>query len=81
MLIDSNKVAYGVLYRRHGIIQIAHASKEVIISAGTISSPMLLIKSGIGPKEILEKAEVPIATCTDSLHQFEIECNLDSSCK
>ncbi len=51
-------MAYGVLYRRHGMLQIAHASKEVIISAGTISSPMLLIKSGIGPSEILDNAGV-----------------------
>ncbi|KAG4075742.1 hypothetical protein HA402_003568 [Bradysia odoriphaga] len=60
VLINSDKVAYGVLYRRHGIVQIAHASKEVIVSAGTISSPMLLIKSGIGPKDILDKAEIPV---------------------
>lgn len=60
VLINSDKVAYGVLYRRHGIIQIAHASKEVIVSAGTISSPMLLIKSGIGPKDILDEAQIPV---------------------
>lgn len=51
-------MAYGVLYRRHGIIQIAHASKEVIVSAGTIGSPIMLMKSGIGDKEVLEKAKV-----------------------
>lgn len=45
----------------------SHASKEVIISAGTISSPMLLIKSGIGPKDILEKAEVEFLWILNSL--------------
>ncbi|ODM86531.1 Oxygen-dependent choline dehydrogenase, partial [Orchesella cincta] len=29
VLIDDNKNAYGVIYERHGIPQIAHASKEV----------------------------------------------------
>ena len=45
-------------YSRHGIPQIAYASKQVIISAGTFGSPMLLMKSGIGPAEVLEDAEV-----------------------
>lgn len=58
VLINSDKIAYGVLYRRHGIIQVAHASKEVIVCAGTISSPLLLMRSGIGSKEVLEKAKV-----------------------
>ncbi|KAJ6644321.1 Glucose dehydrogenase [FAD, quinone] [Pseudolycoriella hygida] len=62
VLINSQKIAYGVLYRRHGIIQIAHASKEVIVCAGTISSPMLLMKSGIGPKEVLDKAQIPVVS-------------------
>ncbi|XP_037034227.1 oxygen-dependent choline dehydrogenase-like [Bradysia coprophila] len=60
VLIDSNKVAYGVLYRRHGMVQIAHATKEVIISAGTIGSPMLLMKSGVGPKKVLVEAKIPV---------------------
>lgn len=58
VLINSAKVAYGVLYHRHGMIQIAHASKEVIVSAGTVSSPMLLMRSGIGARQVLEKAKV-----------------------
>ncbi|ODM95747.1 Oxygen-dependent choline dehydrogenase 1 [Orchesella cincta] len=60
ILIDDNKNAYGVLYERHGIPQIAHASKEVIISAGIFSSPLLLMKSGVGPRDQLEEAGVPV---------------------
>ncbi|CAL8130344.1 unnamed protein product [Orchesella dallaii] len=60
VLIDTNKKAYGVLYERHGIPQIAHASKEVIVSSGIFSSPLLLMKSGIGPRDQLEEAEIPV---------------------
>lgn len=60
ILIDSNNRAYGVTYLRHGIPQIAHAAKEVLICAGTFSSPLLLHRSGIGPKEVLTKAGIPI---------------------
>ncbi|XP_035713798.1 oxygen-dependent choline dehydrogenase-like [Folsomia candida] len=60
VLIDENKIAYGVTYLRHGIPQIAHASKEVIISAGAILSPIMLMKSGIGPSQTLHAAKIPI---------------------
>ncbi|CAL8130342.1 unnamed protein product [Orchesella dallaii] len=60
ILIDGNKKAYGVLYERHRIPQIAHASKEVIISSGIYSSPLLLMKSGVGPRDQLEEAGIPV---------------------
>lgn len=59
--MDSDKKAYGVAYSRHGFPQIAHAQKEVILSAGVFSSPMLLMKSGIGPENVLNAAEVRIS--------------------
>jgi choline dehydrogenase len=34
--------------------------REVILSAGSINSPQLLQLSGVGPKNILEQASVPI---------------------
>ena len=34
------------------------ANKEVIVSAGAINSPHLLLLSGVGPKEELEKHQV-----------------------
>lgn len=36
------------------------AKKEIIISAGAFQSPQLLMVSGVGPKETLEKFDIPI---------------------
>jgi len=59
-ILIKDKVAYGVVYSRHGIPQVAHASKEVIISSGTFSSPLLLMRSGVGPEDVLKEAGVII---------------------
>jgi choline dehydrogenase len=48
----------GVEYRRHGKEFRAFAKKEVIVSGGVYGSPLLLIKSGIGPKKTLAKGNV-----------------------
>jgi len=52
--------AKGVEYRAAtGEIRIAIAAKEVILSAGAVGSPHLLLLSGIGPRRELETAGVP----------------------
>ena len=40
-------------YVRHGITKFVRANKEIIVSAGAINSPQLLLLSGIGPKRHL----------------------------
>lgn len=47
--------AYGVEYERHGVRKIAYAKKEVIVSAGTLMSPHVLMHSGIGERKQLEE--------------------------
>ncbi|CAL8070792.1 unnamed protein product [Orchesella dallaii] len=50
--------AVGVTYERHGEIRTALAQKEVIISGGVVESPKILMLSGIGPKEDLDKLNI-----------------------
>ncbi|XP_023210655.1 uncharacterized protein LOC111613537 [Centruroides sculpturatus] len=59
VLIDDNNRAYGVLFDHEGKQIKALARKEVIVSAGTFNSPKLLMLSGIGPKEVLNKLNIP----------------------
>ena len=52
--------AKGVEYRKAtGEVNIAMAGKEVIVSAGAVGSPHLLLLSGIGPRRELEAIGVP----------------------
>ena len=46
--------AVGVEYSHKGSPKVAHATKEIIISAGALGSPQLLQISGIGPAEKLK---------------------------
>lgn len=52
--------ATGVEYLHFGAVQQAHAANEVIVSAGALRSPQLLMLSGIGPKAELERVGVHV---------------------
>ncbi|KAG8035395.1 hypothetical protein G9C98_006841 [Cotesia typhae] len=60
LLFNKDKRATGVEFLRDGRKQFAHVRREVILSAGAIGSPQLLMLSGIGPKEHLDDLGVPI---------------------
>lgn len=51
-------MAYGVEYERFGRTELAIARREVIISAGGVGSPKLLMLSGVGPRTHLEQMGV-----------------------
>jgi choline dehydrogenase len=52
--------ATGVTMRRHGRRQDLTASAEVVLAAGTVNSPQLLMLSGIGPGEMLHRHGVRV---------------------
>ncbi|XP_032522078.2 glucose dehydrogenase [FAD, quinone]-like [Danaus plexippus] len=61
LIIDpQTKMVLGVTYIKNGVTYNVFAKKEVIVSAGTINSPKLLMLSGIGPKEHLQSLNIPI---------------------
>lgn len=54
--------ATGIEYRSHaGKTETITASREVILCAGAVGSPHILMLSGIGPRRELEAANVPCA--------------------
>ncbi|GAB6027859.1 hypothetical protein CHUAL_002077 [Chamberlinius hualienensis] len=60
ILFNHYRRAYGVSFDHFGKRKFAYATKEIIVSAGTINSPQLLMLSGIGPKNHLEKHGIPV---------------------
>lgn len=52
--------ATGVVYEQDGQEQEARATKEVLLSAGTIGSAKLLLLSGVGPAAELEELGIPV---------------------
>ncbi len=52
--------ATGVEYERNGAIQNALATREVILAAGSIGSPQLLMLSGVGPGRHLQEHGIPV---------------------
>ena len=52
--------ATGVQFERNGIIYNVKATNEVIVSAGAINSPQLLMLSGVGPADHLNSLGIPV---------------------
>ncbi|XP_045465787.1 glucose dehydrogenase [FAD, quinone]-like [Harmonia axyridis] len=61
VLISSHtKEAYGVLYLQEGDLHVAKATKDIILSAGALHTPQILLLSGIGPSEDLNKLGIEV---------------------
>lgn len=61
VLIDpTTKVAFGVEFMREGKLHRVRATKEVILSGGSVNSPQILMLSGVGPKKELDKHKIPV---------------------
>jgi choline dehydrogenase len=52
--------ATGVEFVQEGQTHRAQASREVILSGGTINTPHLLMLSGVGPEERLRELGIPV---------------------
>lgn len=61
VIIDpETKRAQGVEFIRNGKTQSVYAKREVILSAGAINSPHIMMLSGLGPRKMLEKVGIPV---------------------
>uniref|UniRef100_A0AAR5Q9C9 Glucose-methanol-choline oxidoreductase N-terminal domain-containing protein n=1 Tax=Dendroctonus ponderosae TaxID=77166 RepID=A0AAR5Q9C9_DENPD len=58
VLLNDNNQAYGVKFTKFGLEKTVYNDREVILSAGALASPHLLMLSGIGPKEHLEEVGI-----------------------
>lgn len=59
VLLDGNR-AVGVRFVKNGLWFKVKAWREVVVSAGAVGSPQLLMHSGIGPRADLESLEIPV---------------------
>lgn len=58
MLFINSYEANGVIYHKFDRSFRVYASKSVVISAGTLNTPKILMSSGIGPAHQLEPLKV-----------------------
>jgi choline dehydrogenase-like flavoprotein len=59
-IIVENGRAVGVEFKQNGVKRTIYARREVIVSAGAFQSPQLLMVSGIGDRQELEKQGIPV---------------------
>jgi hypothetical protein len=90
ILFDGNNRAIGVQFNFKDQRKYAFASKEVVLSAGAIGSPHLLMLSGIGPKDHLRAHKVEFMKylslvaslfCRSRSRLPQICAGLDQTCK
>lgn len=65
--------ATGVVVRTHRGIQHVRARREVIVSAGTVESPLLLERSGIGRPAVLRAAGIDVAVDSPNVGEKVVE--------
>ncbi|MDV2703911.1 GMC family oxidoreductase [Pseudomonas aeruginosa] len=59
LLLEGTR-AVGVEFIQHGVTRQLRANTEVILSSGAFNSPQLLLLSGIGPKDELQKLGIEV---------------------
>lgn len=68
VIIDPlTKRALGVEYIRDGVKSVVHTKREIILSAGAIGSPHILMNSGIGPRQNLENVGVEVVHASEGV--------------
>lgn len=83
VIIEKSK-AVGVAYEVQGQMQTVRARKEVILCAGVVGSPHLLMLSGVGPQAELEQHDIPVLKALPGVGgnlQDHVDCVMAYECK
>jgi choline dehydrogenase len=67
ILFDDQQRATGVEVVINGKTQIVSARREVVLCAGALETPKLLMLSGVGPKEHLQSLNIPVVKDVQSI--------------
>ncbi|HHZ09018.1 MAG TPA: GMC family oxidoreductase [Rhizobiales bacterium] len=59
-IVFEGRRAAGVTWRRHGQVRSARAARAVLLCAGTLGSPKILMQSGVGPAAHLRESGVEV---------------------
>lgn len=59
-VLFEGKRAVGIQYEQNGQIGFAYAAGEIILSAGALETPKLLMLSGVGPRGQLQRHGIPL---------------------
>lgn len=60
VILSSEYRATAICLSHYGCQKTIHAQKGIILAAGTVGTPKLLMLSGIGPREHLEYHGIPV---------------------
>ncbi len=68
-VVLENGAAVGVQYRQAGEMRTARAAREVIVAAGAVQSPQLLMLSGIGDPTVLRSLDIVVEAAAPGIGQ------------
>lgn len=60
ILFNDRRRAIGVQFDRFSLSHVVRVREEVVVSAGSVNSPQLLMLSGIGPRAHLQSLDIPV---------------------
>lgn len=83
-ILFDGKRAVGVAYFKGESEQTAKARREVLLCAGAIASPQILQRSGVGPKDLLQRLDIPVVHDLPGVGenlQDHLEMYLQYACK
>ncbi|MFV8817590.1 GMC family oxidoreductase [Haliea sp. E17] len=60
ILFDQQRKAVAVEYLQDGVLHTANIGREIVLTAGAIETPKLLMVSGVGPRGELAKFGIPV---------------------